>query len=67
MYYKNPNCDGANIISLIEKFTLDALQENGVIVNDTVKNHKGTMWEVIGQDKENPRCEIKITKIDVGE
>jgi U3 small nucleolar RNA-associated protein 14 len=63
IYYKNPNCDGANIAALIEKFTLDALQENNVIINDNVKFHKGSTWKISGQDKDNPRCEISVTKI----
>lgn len=63
LHYKNPVCDGANIIALMEKFTLDSLQENNSVVNDNVKYHIGSTWEVIGQDKDNPRCEISITKI----
>ena len=62
LYYKNSSCDGANIAALIEKFTLDALQENKTVVNDNVKYHLGTTWSVIAQDKDNPRCEISITK-----
>lgn len=60
IYYKNSSCDGANIAALIEKFALDALQEEKVIVNDNVKYHLGTTWEVLGQDKDNPRCIVTI-------
>lgn len=60
IYYKNPNCDGANIAALIEKFTLDALQDSQVIVNDNVNYHMGSSWKVVDQDKDNPRCLIKI-------
>lgn len=60
IYYKNPNCDGANIAALIEKFTLDALQDSQVIVNDNVNYHMGSSWRVVDQDKDNPRCLIKI-------
>ena len=63
IYYKNSSCDGANIAALIEKFTLDALQDNKTVVNDNVKYHKGSSWEVLGQDKQNPRCIISIDKI----
>ena len=63
LFYKNPNCDGANIIALMEKFALDAFQEKGTIANDTVKDHLGTKWVIAGQDKENPRCLISIKKI----
>lgn len=60
VYYKNPSCDGSNISSLIEKVTLDALQEHNIITNDTVNYHLGTTWCVAGQDKVNPRCEIFV-------
>ncbi len=63
IFYKNPNCDGANIAALIEKFTLDGLQEQETIVNDNTKYHLGSTWEIISQDKDNPRCEISITEI----
>lgn len=64
IYYKNPNCDGANIAALIEKVVLDALQEYFIIVNDNVKYHLGTTWAIAGQDKINPRCEITIHPIE---
>jgi hypothetical protein len=60
IYYKNSNCDGANIAALIEKFVLDALQEEKVIINDNVQYHKGSSWKVVDQDKDNPRCLISI-------
>jgi hypothetical protein len=63
IYYKNPACDGANISALIEKFTLDGLQKCNAIVNDNVKYHLSSTWEVVTQDKDNPRCEVSITKI----
>ena len=34
LYYKSTACDGSNVIALIEKFTLDSLKANGVIVDD---------------------------------
>lgn len=60
LYYKNSICDGSNIIAVIEKVFLDALISAGVLPNDTVQWHLGTTWEVAGQDKLNPRCEITI-------
>jgi len=63
LYYKNASCDGANIVALVEKFVLDALQENNVITNDNVKYHMGTTWSVIEQDKENPRCLINVSEV----
>lgn len=64
LYYKNSNCDGSNIIALVEKVFLDALVSAGVLINDTVQWHKSTSWEVIEQDKVNPRCEITIKEIN---
>jgi len=64
IYYKNSSCDGANIAALMEKVALDALQEENVIINDNVQYHLGSSWEVLGQDKDNPRCLITITTVD---
>ncbi len=63
LYYKNPNSDGSNIVAMMEKFTLDALQEHGITTNDTVNYHVGTTWEVVGQDKLNPRVDIEILPV----
>lgn len=63
IYYKNASCDGANIAALIEKFSLDALQECGIIANDNVKYHLGTTWEIVKQDKENPRCLVALNRL----
>lgn len=60
IYYKNPNCDGANIAALIEKFSLDAFQEEKVVINDNVQYHLGSSWKILGQDKENPRCIVTL-------
>lgn len=64
IYYKNANCDGANIAAIIEKFVLDSLQSLNIVINDNVKYHKGTTWRVLGQDKDNPRCEVTLVKED---
>lgn len=63
LYYKNPSCDGSNIIALMEKFMLDALQELGHLTNDNVNYHLGSSWEVVKKDATNPRCEIEIEEI----
>lgn len=63
LFYKSPVCDGSNIISLIEKFFLDALQEAGVITNDNVNFHVGSSWSIHSQDKLNPRVEITLIPI----
>lgn len=64
LYYKNSNCDGSNIIALMEKVVLDAFQEHGIIESDTVKHHLGSSWKIIQQDKENPRCVIQIKEMN---
>lgn len=64
IYYKNPTCDGANIAALIEKFTLDALQDCGIILNDNINYHVGSSWEIIDQDIIYPRC--LVTLINLG-
>lgn len=64
LYYKNPNCDGSNIASMMEKVVLDALQEHQIIINDNVKYHLGSTWRISAQCKTNPRCEININSCE---
>ena len=66
VYYKNPVSDACNIIAVIDKFLMDALQEYGVISDDTVKHYVQSSWEVVGQDKDNPRIEVTIEEIKCG-
>ena len=63
LFYKNPACDGGNIIALIEKFLLDGLASSGVISNDNVLNHLGSTWTVTACDKLDPRVEITISEV----
>lgn len=60
LYYKNKQCDLMNVVSIIDKYLLDALQEIGIIENDNVLNYKHCNIEVIGQDRDQPRviCEV---------
>lgn len=62
LYYKNPSCDGSNVIALMEKFFLDFAQSMGITPNDNVNYHLGSSWSIGGQDKTNPRCVITITE-----
>lgn len=64
LFYKNSNCDGSNIVALMEKFALDALQSAGVLKNDNVKYHLGTTWNVQGKDTKNPRCVIEVINVE---
>ena len=60
VYYKNVLSDAPNVVAVIDKFLMDALQESGVIVNDNVQHYLYSSWEVVGQDKNNPRIEVAI-------
>lgn len=65
LFYRNVNCDGSNIVPLIEKVVLDVLQDCKIVKQDNVRHHLGSTWYIGGQDKENPRCEVIIN--DTGE
>jgi Holliday junction resolvase RusA-like endonuclease len=62
-FYKNSQSDAPNVVSGIDKLFMDALQEVGVIKDDNVLNYIGSTWEVGGQDKVNPRIEVKLIEI----
>lgn len=64
LYYKNSQSDLMNVISIIDKYFLDALQEIGIIENDNVKHYTKCEIEVAGEDKENPRVEITVEEIE---
>ena len=63
LYYKSPVCDASNIIALVEKFTLDALSSADIIIDDNVKYHLSSSWEIIEQDKDDPRVEVTLTEL----
>lgn len=63
IFYKNPSSDPSNSIAVIEKFALDGLMAHDVIKEDNVSHHLGSSWEVVEQDKENPRVEIEIIEV----
>jgi len=63
LYHKNNQSDPSNICPMMEKFTLDALQELNLIVNDNSKYHCSTSWFSVKQDKLNPRVEITISPV----
>lgn len=64
LYYKNMKSDANNVIPVIDKFLMDALQENNVIEEDNVKHYVSGSWEVIEQDRDNPRIEVVIKEDD---
>ena len=61
LYYKNPISDADNIVSFISKAVVDTLQNQHIIKNDNVQFYRKAEWEVVGQDRENPRLEFDIT------
>jgi len=56
--------DVSNPCSIIDKFTCDALVKAEVLEDDSSKQIKKVIYKYGGIDKENPRCELMITKID---
>ena len=64
LYPSNSNCDLMNVVSVIDKFLNDALQDCGVIVNDNIKFYKHMIATVKEIDKINPRIEIIIEEIE---
>ena len=65
LYYKNPSCDPMNVIAFLDKALIDAIQDMGIVSNDSVKEYKGGKWCVMGRDKKNPRLECVIKKKEV--
>ena len=63
LYYKSPVCDASNVVALIEKFYLDAIKEHGLIIDDNVNYHISSSWQVIAQDKTNPRIKVTIKEL----
>jgi len=58
-YYKNKGSDGSNVVSLVEKFLLDGLQEAGIVPEDNVLFHSSDGFRCV-EDKKNPRVEIEV-------
>jgi len=56
--------DVSNPCSIIDKFTCDALVKARVLEDDSSKQIKQVIYKYGGIDKENPRCELVIKKID---
>ena len=63
LYYKNPASDLSNFCALASKWFLDALQEAKLITNDNVKVIVQEIYQVAGQDKQDPRIEATIIPI----
>lgn len=62
-YYKNVQSDAPNVVSVIDKLFMDCLQLEGVIKEDNVLHYVGSTWSVGGQDKLNPRMEVRVIEV----
>jgi len=62
LYIKRKGTDGGNVRSIIEKFTLDALIECGILKDDSIDFIVSDNAEYF-YEKENPRCEILFYQI----
>lgn len=58
-YYKNKSSDGGNVVSVMEKFFLDAMQAAKVVKEDNVLHHSSDGFRCV-EDKNNPRIEIQV-------
>lgn len=61
IYLGRDGSDGHNVRSLIEKFLLDALEDNGLIDNDRYVWSTSTK---VYLDRKNPRADVVVTKLD---
>lgn len=53
-------CDGANVIAIVDKFFADAFVCYTNLPDDNLKFITSGSWEFGGFDKKNPRCEIEV-------
>jgi hypothetical protein len=60
----NRKFDLGNVLSIIQKFTDDALIEMGLINDDSYKVIPAIKYLFGGVDKENPRVELEISTVD---
>lgn len=51
LYYKNSKSDLMNVVSVVDKYLLDALQEAKIIENDNVLTYQECHIEVAGQNQ----------------
>lgn len=61
----NRKFDISNVCSVIDKFTCDALQEFGIIPDDSYKIIPQVVYEFGSVDKANPRCELNISSMGI--
>ena len=66
-YYARSNrrLDISNPCSIIDKFTCDALVKAEILEDDSFKQIKEVVYKFGGVEKDNPRCELVISKFTI--
>ena len=66
-YYARSNrrLDISNPCSIIDKFACDALVKAEILEDDSFNQIKQVVYIFGGVDKDNPRCELEITKTEL--
>ena len=64
LWYKRGDCDLMNVVSVLDKFLLDALVQAGMIKDDNVNKYISCYAEVGGKDSENPRLVCIIEEVE---
>lgn len=59
----NRRVDVSNPLSIIDKFTCDALTELGVLPDDSNKYIQSVHYQWGGVDSKRPRCELEIVGV----
>ena len=57
--------DISNPCSIIDKFTCDALVKAEILEDDSFKQIKEVVYKFGGVEKDNPRCELVISRITI--
>ena len=55
--------DVQNVLSIVDKFTADALVENGMFGDDNYKIIKGATYAFGAIDRTNPRAELRVCEL----
>jgi hypothetical protein len=66
-YYARSNrrLDISNPCSIIDKFACDALVKAEILEDDSFKQIKEVVYKFGGVEKDNPRCELVISRITI--
>ena len=64
LWYKRGDCDLMNVVSVLDKFLLDALVQAGMIKDDNVNKYISCHAEVGGKDSKNPRLVCIIEEVE---